>query len=169
MTAAYADDLAYIHDAGFGGFAREAGPVLVDALGEARQSPRGWWSTWDAAAAFSPAWSASGGYRTLGIDISEGMVALAREQVPGRRVPGRVALVGGSASMRGGRGRRRVLELPVRSGQHRGRSCVKLFRRIHRRTRTGRGVHSGRGRARARAAARAARGPAWKEKTGRCS
>ena len=29
MTDAYRDDLAYIHDAGFGGFARAAGPVLV--------------------------------------------------------------------------------------------------------------------------------------------
>ena len=32
MTDAYRDDLAYIHDAGFGGFARAAAPVLVDAL-----------------------------------------------------------------------------------------------------------------------------------------
>jgi hypothetical protein len=31
-AAAYRDDLAYIHDAGFGGFARQAGQVLVDAL-----------------------------------------------------------------------------------------------------------------------------------------
>ena len=42
MTAAYRDDLAYIHDAGFGGFARAAGPVLVDALRRARHHATGW-------------------------------------------------------------------------------------------------------------------------------
>src|SRR5882757_1954445 len=32
MTDSYRDDLAHIHDAGFGGFARAAAPVLVEAL-----------------------------------------------------------------------------------------------------------------------------------------
>ena len=35
MTDAYRDDLAYIHDAGFGGFARAAAPVLVETLRQA--------------------------------------------------------------------------------------------------------------------------------------
>lgn len=32
MTDAYRDDLAYIHDAGFGRFAQAAAPVLIEAL-----------------------------------------------------------------------------------------------------------------------------------------
>ena len=81
MMSAYRDDLAYIHDAGFGGFARAAGPVLVDALRRPRIQRRAGRSTSGAAAGFSRPSSALGGFRTLGIDISEGMVALAR-QVP---------------------------------------------------------------------------------------
>ena len=34
MTDAYRDDLAYIHDAGFGRFAQAAGPVLLEELSQ---------------------------------------------------------------------------------------------------------------------------------------
>ena len=37
LTDAYRDDLAYIHDAAFGGFARAAAPVLLSAAAKQAQ------------------------------------------------------------------------------------------------------------------------------------
>ena len=80
-AAAYRDDLAYIHDAGFGGFARQAGQVLVDALVRTRDHRRA--RDRPGLRQRDPLRSGHGaGYRALGIDISEGMVALARKHVP---------------------------------------------------------------------------------------
>lgn len=78
---AYRDDLAYIHDAGYGGFAREAASVLVDALGRARISV-GLVVDLGCGSGILSAVVGGFGYRTLGIDISEGMIALARKHVP---------------------------------------------------------------------------------------
>jgi SAM-dependent methyltransferase len=82
MHAAYADDLAYIHDAGFGKFAREAGPVLVEALRRGRIN-EGLVIDLGCGSGILSAAVMALGYQALGIDISEGMVALARECAPG--------------------------------------------------------------------------------------
>lgn len=77
----YGSDLAYIHDVGFGHFARGAAPGLLQLLRQ-HGIDRGrvvdlgcgsgiWAQELDAA-----------GYEVLGIDISDGMIALARERVP---------------------------------------------------------------------------------------
>jgi SAM-dependent methyltransferase len=80
-AAAYRDDLAYIHDAGFGGFARQAGQVLVDAL-KRRGITEGLVVDLGCGSGILSGVVTGSGYRALGIDISEGMVALARTHVP---------------------------------------------------------------------------------------
>jgi SAM-dependent methyltransferase len=81
MTTAYAADLAYIHDAGFGGLAREAGQVLVDAL-KRRGLKGGLVIDLGCGSGILSGVVIGSGYQALGIDISEGMVALARKHVP---------------------------------------------------------------------------------------
>lgn len=78
---AYGDDLAYIHDAGHTDFARKAAPGLLALL--ARPGvPRG--RVVDLGCG-SGVWAerlVQAGYKVLGVDISPGMIALARERVP---------------------------------------------------------------------------------------
>src|SRR5262249_44317063 len=80
-AAAYKDDLAYIHDAGFGGFAWGAGQVLVEAL-----KPRGFTEglviDLGCGSGILSGVFMDAGYQALAIDISEGMVAIARKHVP---------------------------------------------------------------------------------------
>jgi SAM-dependent methyltransferase len=81
MTDGFRDDLADIHDAGFGGLARAAGPVLVAGL-----------QRWGCAGGLVVELGfgsgivsrvvAEAGYDVLGIDLSPAMIALARERVP---------------------------------------------------------------------------------------
>jgi SAM-dependent methyltransferase len=82
MTDAYRDDLAFIHDAGFGGMARTAGPVLIDALRK-RCFDRGLVVDLGCGSGILSQALAEAGYDVLGIDISPAMIALARERVPG--------------------------------------------------------------------------------------
>jgi SAM-dependent methyltransferase len=79
-VAAYREDLAYIHDSGFGGFARHAGQVLVEAL-RCRGIAEGLVIDLGCGSGILSAVVTGSGYRALGIDISEGMVALARKHV----------------------------------------------------------------------------------------
>jgi SAM-dependent methyltransferase len=81
MIDAYRDDLAYIHDAGFGGFARAAAPVLLDALGRAGIS-RGLVIDLGCGSGILSRAASDAGYDVLGIDISPAMVALAIANVP---------------------------------------------------------------------------------------
>ena len=84
MTDAYREDLAYIHDVGFGGFAREAAPVLLDAL--RRQGVvQGLVIDLGCGSGVLSQAVSDAGYDVLGIDLSEAMVDLARRRVP----PGR--------------------------------------------------------------------------------
>ena len=83
-ATAYRQDLAYIHDAGFGRFAQEAGPVLVEGLRRGRIT-EGLVIDLGCGSGFLSGILTKAGYRTLGIDISERMVALARKRVPGGR------------------------------------------------------------------------------------
>jgi SAM-dependent methyltransferase len=84
MADAYGDDLAYIHDAGFGGLARNAAPILLEDL--QRRGVRGGLviDLGCGSGILSEALSA-GGFEVLGIDISPAFVALARQRVPGGR------------------------------------------------------------------------------------
>jgi SAM-dependent methyltransferase len=78
---AYDSDLAYIHDAGFGGFATAAAAFLIDHLrrqniASAKVVELGCGSGIQAAAV------TRAGYQVLGFDLSPAMVALAKERAP---------------------------------------------------------------------------------------
>src|SRR5271169_3577488 len=78
---AYRDDLAYIHDAGFGGVARAAAPVLLYALRHQRILG-GLVVDLGCGSGLLARAVCDAGYDVLGIDISEAMAALARNRVP---------------------------------------------------------------------------------------
>jgi SAM-dependent methyltransferase len=77
--AYYAEDLAYIHDAGFGGFARGAAPGLARLLKKARARFVVELGCGSGAAAGRLVRS---GHDVLGIDASPAMIRLARSRVP---------------------------------------------------------------------------------------
>jgi SAM-dependent methyltransferase len=81
MTDAYRDDLAHIHDAGFGGFAQAAAPVLVQAL-NAGGINQGLVIDLGCGSGILSRAIYQAGYDVLGVDISEAMIALARQRVP---------------------------------------------------------------------------------------
>jgi SAM-dependent methyltransferase len=81
MTDSYKDDLAFIHDAGFGGMARAAGLVLIDALRK-RGFDRGTVVDLGCGSGILSRALVEAGYDVLGIDLSPAMIALARERVP---------------------------------------------------------------------------------------
>ena len=77
----YGEDLAYIHDVGFGDFALGAAPGILEIL--RRSATRGGLVV-DLGCG-SGLWArelARAGYRVLGIDISEDMISIARSRVP---------------------------------------------------------------------------------------
>jgi SAM-dependent methyltransferase len=80
----YQDDLAYIHDSGFGDFAREAAPSLLAIL--RRNGIRNGLVV-DLGCG-SGIWGGillDQGYEVLGIDISSAMIRLARRRAPGAK------------------------------------------------------------------------------------
>jgi SAM-dependent methyltransferase len=81
MTDLYRDDLAYIHDAGFGRIAQSAGPVLVKALGHGGIND-GLVIDLGCGSGILSRVVSEAGYDVLGIDISEAMIAMARRRVP---------------------------------------------------------------------------------------
>jgi SAM-dependent methyltransferase len=81
MKEAYRDDLAYIHDAGFGSIAREAASVLLDEL-RRRGVLRGLVIDLGCGSGILSRAVSDAGYDVLGIDLSPAMVALARRRVP---------------------------------------------------------------------------------------
>jgi SAM-dependent methyltransferase len=81
MTAWYREDLAYIHDVGFGEFALGSAPGILQIL--ARNGIQGGLVV-DLGCG-SGLWArelAQARYRVLGVDISESMIAIARGRVP---------------------------------------------------------------------------------------
>jgi SAM-dependent methyltransferase len=81
MTEAYKNDLAYIHDVGFGDYARNSAPGLLDIL---RQGGITTGLVLDLGCG-SGLWArelAGAGYDVLGIDISASMIDIARRRVP---------------------------------------------------------------------------------------
>lgn len=79
--AAYREDLARIHDAGYGDLARDAAALLIDEL--ARGAHRGGTVVdLGCGSGVLAARVCEAGYRVLGIDVSDAMIALARERAP---------------------------------------------------------------------------------------
>jgi SAM-dependent methyltransferase len=79
---AYAPDLAYIHDAGHGDFARRAGPALLSMFRE-RGLKSGLVIDLGCGSGIWAEQLVASGYDVLGIDISPAMIELARRRVPG--------------------------------------------------------------------------------------
>ena len=81
MKEGYREDLAYIHDVGFGAFSLEAAPGLLDIL---RRSGIHGGLLIDLGCG-SGLWArqvVDAGYSVLGIDMSSAMIAMARRKVP---------------------------------------------------------------------------------------
>jgi SAM-dependent methyltransferase len=83
-VAGYSEDLAYIHDLGFGGFARGAAPALLKTLG-AHGIKRGLVVDLGCGSGIWARELLRSGYEVLGVDISPSMIRLARRQAPGAR------------------------------------------------------------------------------------
>lgn len=77
----YRSDLAYIHDAGFGDLARGAAETLLDALAEAGLRA-GTVVDLGCGSGLLARPLCDAGYAVVGIDLSEAMLALARQHVP---------------------------------------------------------------------------------------
>jgi len=80
-SQAYATDLAYIHDQGYGEFARRSAPGLFEHL---RQAAIGDGLVVDLGCG-SGIWArelVDAGYQVVGVDISRAMIAIARRRVP---------------------------------------------------------------------------------------
>jgi SAM-dependent methyltransferase len=84
MMDGYRDDLAYIHDAGFGGLARAAGGVLLDDL-RRRGVGTGLVIDLGCGSGILAEQLAGAGIDVLGIDLSEALIAIARRRVPAGR------------------------------------------------------------------------------------
>jgi SAM-dependent methyltransferase len=81
VSRAYGTDLAFVHDAGFGHFARDAAPWI---LGQLRRRGLGAGRVVDLGCG-SGIWAAAlgrAGYEVHGVDISPAMLALARRRAP---------------------------------------------------------------------------------------
>lgn len=81
MDEAYGEDLAYIHDAGFGDFARGAAALLLQELGRAGLD-HGLVIDLGCGSGILAEQLSAAGFDVLGIDVSPALVALARRRVP---------------------------------------------------------------------------------------
>ena len=81
MVNAYGSDLAYIHDVGFGHFARSAAPGLLKLIRQGRKV-RGLVVDLGCGSGIWARELCSAGYDVLGIDISDAMITLARKRAP---------------------------------------------------------------------------------------
>jgi SAM-dependent methyltransferase len=81
MEGAYRKDLAYIHDAGFGGFARGAAALLLEDL-RRRELDRGLVIDLGCGSGILAEQVSAAGFDVLGIDLSPALIALARQRVP---------------------------------------------------------------------------------------
>ncbi len=83
MGEVYREDLAYIHDAGYGSVARAGAAVLLEAL--SRGPASGLVIDLGCGSGILSERVAAAGYEVLGIDLSADLLALARRRVPGGR------------------------------------------------------------------------------------
>ncbi len=81
MKSAYREDLAYIHDAGFGHLARAAAPVLLDALAQAGLR-RGRIAELGCGSGISTRMLCDAGYSVVGWELSGPLIEIARRRVP---------------------------------------------------------------------------------------
>jgi SAM-dependent methyltransferase len=81
MEEYYREDLAFIHDAGFRGFALNAAPGVLEILAR-HQIREGLVVDLGCGSGLWAQALARAHYRVLGIDLSEAMIALARQRVP---------------------------------------------------------------------------------------
>src|SRR5262245_15772290 len=84
MKPGYVDDLAYIHDVGFGGFATRSAPALLRLIRQ--QGARGG-VVFDLGCG-SGLWARAlvdAGFDVVGVDLSSAMIAIARKRVPEAR------------------------------------------------------------------------------------
>ena len=81
MTKAYKDDLAYIHDVGFGDFARTSAPWLLDTL-RTNGIDNGLVVDLGCGSGIWASELLHAGYDVLGIDISSAMIEIARKRAP---------------------------------------------------------------------------------------
>jgi SAM-dependent methyltransferase len=79
---AYRDDLSYIHDVGFGGFAKGAAEGLLKILGQAGIT-KGVIVDLGCGSGIWAQRLSGAGYEVWGIDISPAMIRIARKRVPG--------------------------------------------------------------------------------------
>lgn len=129
LTDAYRDDLAYIHHAGFGNFARAAAPLLVEMLRRSAISDGLVIDLGCGSGILSEAMSQAG-YDVLGVDISPAMVAIAHTRVPNgefrveslltAKLPQSVAIAAVGECIN-----------YLFDGGNSGSSPARLFRRVH--------------------------------------
>jgi SAM-dependent methyltransferase len=81
MEQAYRDDLAYIHDAGFGDFARRAGAALLELFANSGTS-HGRVVDLGCGSGIWAAALARAGYDVTGFDLSPAMIEMCRQRVP---------------------------------------------------------------------------------------
>ena len=80
----YAEDLAYVHDAGFSGFAAEAAPYVLKRL-RRRCEPGARVVEIGCGSGALTGHLAAAGYRVLGVDFAPAMIRLARRKAPGAK------------------------------------------------------------------------------------
>lgn len=81
MEKYYREDLAYIHDVGFGHFAENAASMLVKLLQKQRKN-RGFIVDLGCGSGIAIAKLHAAGYDSLGVDISTDLIAIARQRIP---------------------------------------------------------------------------------------
>jgi SAM-dependent methyltransferase len=81
MTQGYQEDLAYIHDVGFGNFSRESAPGLLEILHQ-KGIEKGLVVDLGCGSGIWANALTQAGYDVLGIDISNAMVDLAKKKAP---------------------------------------------------------------------------------------
>lgn len=81
MTNGYREDLAYVHDAGFGQLARSAAAVLIEELAQ-HGTRHGLVVDLGCGSGITAQALCATGYDVLGIDISPDLIAIARTRVP---------------------------------------------------------------------------------------
>jgi SAM-dependent methyltransferase len=84
MATAYREDLAFIHDAGYGHFSRNAAQVVLEALRSAG-ADSGLVVDLGCGSGILAEQLVAAGYDVLGIDLSPDLIDLARRRVPGGR------------------------------------------------------------------------------------
>jgi SAM-dependent methyltransferase len=84
VTGAYQSDLAYIHDRGFGFFAENAAPVVLDHLRRVGLD-RGLAIDLGCGSGILAKRLSAAGYDVLGFDISPAMISVARQRAPHAR------------------------------------------------------------------------------------